>query len=81
MICSVLLSPSDRSDDVASVGSEPAHARETGARLPTSGELYWTFDELLRMGVLWGNHEGPPSTLYIEMPTANRTESTHPTPY
>jgi hypothetical protein len=31
-------------------------AREAGTALPLSNSLYWTFDELLRMGVLWGVH-------------------------
>jgi len=55
--------------------------REGGTRLPLSNKLYWTFDELLRQGVLWGLNQGPPSTIYIEMPTANRSESSYPTPY
>jgi hypothetical protein len=56
-------------------------AREQGTRFPLSRQLYWTFDELLRMGVLWGVNEGPPSTIYIEMPTANRAADSYPTPY
>jgi hypothetical protein len=55
--------------------------RESGTRLPLSNKLYWTFDELLRQGVLWGLNEGPPSTIYIEMPTVNRSEASYPTPY
>lgn len=54
-------------------------AREHGARFPGSNRLYWTFDEILRLGVLWGLQEGPPSSINIEMPTANRAEESYPT--
>jgi hypothetical protein len=56
-------------------------AREVGAAFPGASQLYWTFDEILRMGVLWGIQEGPPSSISIEMPTANRSEGSYPTPY
>jgi hypothetical protein len=56
-------------------------AREQGTRFPGSSRLYWTLDELLRLGVLWGANGGPPSTIYIEMPTANRAGDSYPTPY
>jgi hypothetical protein len=56
-------------------------AREQGVRFPGSGQLLWTFDELLRLGVLWGLNEGPPSTISIEMPTANRSEESYDTDY
>jgi hypothetical protein len=56
-------------------------SREQGTRFPLSPTLYWTFDEMARQAVLWGLNEGPPSTIYIEMPTANRSESSYPTPY
>lgn len=53
--------------------------REQGTRFPGSSQLYWFFDEMLRQGVLWGLNEGrPPSTINIEMPTANRSESSYP---
>jgi hypothetical protein len=56
-------------------------AKETGTRLPLSGQVFWTADELLRLGVLIGLNEGPPSTIYIEMPTANRSEESYPGGY
>lgn len=52
-------------------------AREYGTWLPGASQLYWTFDEILRLGVLWGLNEGPPSTIYIEVPTANRSEDSY----
>jgi hypothetical protein len=55
-------------------------ARESGTRLPGSNKLYWTFDELLRLGVLWGANGGP-GPIYIEMPTANRSEASYPNGY
>lgn len=54
-------------------------SREQGTRFPGSNRMYYFFDEMLRMGVLWGLQEGPPSSINIEMPTANRSESTYPT--
>jgi hypothetical protein len=58
-------------------------AREQGVRFPLSPTLFWTFDEISRQAVLWGLKEGPPSTIYIEMPpriavrarTRRRTEA------
>lgn len=50
--------------------------RENGARLPGANRPYWTFDELLRLGVLWGANGGP-GPIYIEMPTANRSEASY----
>ena len=47
--------------------------REQGVRIPGTNRLFWTFDELLRLGVLWGLNGGP-GPIYIEMPTANRSE-------
>ncbi len=55
-------------------------AREQGTRFPGSADLYWTFDELLRLGVLWGLHGGP-GPIYIEMPTTNRPEDSYPASY
>ncbi|WP_436794844.1 oxygenase MpaB family protein [Actinospongicola halichondriae] len=52
--------------------------RELGTRLPLANRLFWVFDEILRTGVLWGLQEGPPSTINIEMPTANRSEESYP---
>lgn len=54
--------------------------KEAGASLPGANRLYWSFDELLRLGVLWGAHGGP-GPIYIEMATANRSEASYPTPY
>lgn len=51
--------------------------REQGTRMPASNQLYWTFDELLRLGVLWGVNGGP-GPIYIEMPTSNRSEASYP---
>lgn len=53
-------------------------SRENGTAFPGSDTMYWTFDEMLRLAVLWGLNEGPPSTIYIEMPTANRSEESYP---
>jgi hypothetical protein len=50
--------------------------REQGLRLPGSERLYWTFDEMLRLGVLWGVNGGP-GPIFIEMPTANRSEASY----
>ena len=51
-------------------------AREVGARLPLTNHAYWTFDELLRLGVLWGLNRGP-GPIHIEIPTANRSEGSY----
>jgi hypothetical protein len=55
-------------------------AREQGVAFPGADRLYWTFDELLRLGVLWGLNGGP-GPIYIEMPTANRSEGSYAEPY
>lgn len=54
--------------------------REQGTQLPGANRVYWTFDEVLRLGVLWGANGGP-GPISIEMPTANRSEESYPTPY
>jgi len=51
-------------------------SREQGAALPGANRLYWTFDELLRLGTLWSLNGGP-GPIYIEMPTANRAEESY----
>lgn len=51
--------------------------RETGLWLPGLNIAYWAFDEVLRMGLLWAMNEGPSSQIYIEMPTANRSEGSY----
>jgi hypothetical protein len=53
--------------------------REQGTRFPGSNELYWAFDELLRLAVLWATNDGP-GPIYIEIPTANRSEASYPAP-
>jgi endo-cleaving rubber dioxygenase len=52
-------------------------AREIGTNVPLSDQLFWTFDEVLRMGTLWFLAEGP-GPITIEIPTANRAEETYP---
>lgn len=54
--------------------------RELGVGLPGANRLLWTFDELLRLGVLWGTSGGL-GPIYIEVPTANRSETSYPHPY
>ena len=54
--------------------------RELGTALPGASHLFWSFDELLRLGVLWGTHGGP-GPVYIEMATANRSEASYPRSY
>jgi len=55
--------------------------RERGLALqPGAGPVHWTFDELLRLGVLWATNGGP-GPASIEMPTANRSEDSYPEPY
>ena len=44
-------------------------AKETGLLLPGVKELYWTFDEVLRLGALWYLGEG--QQLFIEIPDTN----------
>ena len=52
-------------------------SREQGTRFPGSNRVLWTFDELLRLGTLWGLNGGP-GPIYIEVPTANRSEASYP---
>lgn len=51
-------------------------AREGGLAFPLSPQLYWSFDELARQGVLMGLNGGP-GPISIEMPTANRSEGSY----
>ena len=51
-------------------------AREGGLSFPLSPQLYWSFDELLRQGMLFGLNGGP-GPIYIEIPTANRSEDSY----
>lgn len=51
--------------------------RERGVWLPGVNGLFWAFDEVIRMGTLWALGEKPPSTISIEMPTANRSEASY----
>lgn len=44
--------------------------KEGGLRLPLAPELYWTFDELLRLGTLFFLSDGKP--ISIEIPEGNR---------
>ena len=46
-----------------------AVCRRDGAVLPGVKELYWTFDEVLRLGALWYLGEG--QQLFIEIPDTN----------
>lgn len=55
-------------------------ARERGVSFPLSPQLYWTFDEILRQGTLFGLNGGP-GPIYIEMPTANRSEASYDSSY
>ena len=55
--------------------------RETGAWVPGVDSLFWAFDELIRMGLLWAMNEDSPDEIYIEMPTANRPEDSYGYPY
>ncbi len=43
--------------------------KEAGLLLPGSNQLYWAFDEVLRLGALWYLGEGQP--LHIEIPDRN----------
>lgn len=71
--------PADRAWDTGVERGWPLYvrARELGARLPLTDRAYWTFDELLRLGVLWGLNRGP-GPIHIEMATANRSEGSYP---
>ena len=51
--------------------------KEAGARLPLTNKLYWGFDEVLRLGLLWGLNGGP-GPIHIEVPTANRSDASYP---
>jgi hypothetical protein len=55
--------------------------RETGAWVPGVDSLFWAFDELVRMGLLWAMNEDSPDRIYIEMPTENRPEDSYGYPY
>jgi hypothetical protein len=55
-------------------------AREQSLAVPASNTLYWTLDEIVRRGFLFGVNGGP-GPIYIEMPTANRSESSYPSGY
>jgi endo-cleaving rubber dioxygenase len=52
-------------------------ARELGTNVPLSDQLFWTFDEVLRLGLLWFLADGP-GPITIEIPIANRPESSYP---
>jgi hypothetical protein len=54
--------------------------REAGTKLPLSNKLFWSFDELLRLGVLWGTSGGF-GPIHIEMATTNRSEASYSTTY
>jgi endo-cleaving rubber dioxygenase len=51
--------------------------RESGIWVPGVDALFWAFDEIIRMGLLWAMNEAPPAQIFIEMPTANRSESSY----
>ena len=55
--------------------------RETGVWVPGVDSLFWAFDEIIRMGLLWAMNEDSPDEIYIEMPTANRPEDSYGYPY
>jgi hypothetical protein len=55
--------------------------RETGVWVPGVDSLFWAFDEIIRMGLLWAMNEAPPDQIYIEMPTANRPDDSYGDPY
>src|SRR4051794_36911616 len=44
-------------------------AKEAGLVVPGSPEIYWTFDEILRQGLMWYLSDGQP--VYIEIPGGN----------
>ncbi len=77
-IADMLQIPEDRFWDGGVATGWPLYvaAREAGVRLPATNHAYWTFDELLRLGVLWGLNRGP-GPIHIEMPTANRSEGSY----
>lgn len=52
-------------------------ARELGTNVPLSDQMFWTFDEILRLGMLWFLAEGP-GPITIEIPTMNRPEDSYP---
>jgi hypothetical protein len=74
--------PADPSWDRSVEGGWPwfVAAREQGIAFPGANRLYWTFDELLRLGTLWSLNGGP-GPIYIEMPTANRSEESYAETY
>lgn len=55
--------------------------RETGVWIPGVDSLFWAFDEIIRMGLLWAMNEDSPDKIYIEMPTENRPEDSYGYPY
>lgn len=55
--------------------------RESGVWIPGVSSLFWAFDEIIRMGLLWAMNEDSPDEIYIEMPTANRPEDSYGYPY
>ncbi len=61
--------------------TEEALIRGRLAKVPGVDSLFWAFDEIIRMGLLWAMNEAPPSQIYIEMPTANRPEDSYGYPY
>jgi hypothetical protein len=81
-IADMLEIPADRTWDTGVERGWPLYvaAREIGAGLPLTNHVYWTFDELLRLGVLWGLNRGP-GPIHIQIPTANRSEASYPPGY
>lgn len=56
--------------------------RANGGSSQGSNELSGTFNDIARMGVMYMLNNGrPPEQIYIEMPTANRSESSYPSTY
>lgn len=56
--------------------------RSNGQPFPGSNQLSWTFDEIVRMGVMYSLNNGrPPEEIFIEMPTANRSDASYPSSY
>jgi hypothetical protein len=51
--------------------------RERKVWIPGVSSLFWAFDEVLRMGLLWAMAEQSPDRISIEMPTANRSEASY----
>ena len=56
--------------------------RASGQQSQGSNELSGTFSDIVRMGVMYSLNNGrPPEEIYIEMPTANRSEASYPSSY